>query len=106
MASVNVAQENGTQVYNMSILAQKTMYNRMPIRSSVISSLNNIKFALQVLTYQGGLHTRFKVYINIIAPDIQSDYAFAFYCRFLQVCMQKKENEVTFEDLPSNLAHI
>ena len=54
MASGNVAQENGTQVYNVSILAQRTMYNCMPIRSSVISCLNNIKFALQVLTYQGG----------------------------------------------------
>ena len=59
----------------------------------LLSEQHQICFAGAHISGGGGLHTRFKVYINIFAPDIQSDYAFAFYCRFLQVCMQKKENE-------------
>jgi len=38
-----------------------TMYNFIPIHSSVISCPNKTKFAVQVLAYQRRLHTRFKV---------------------------------------------
>ena len=56
-----VAQENGACVHNVSILTRNTKYDFTPVHSSVNSSLNKTKFAVQVPAYWERTYTRSEV---------------------------------------------